>query len=689
MPKLSTYSPLTATPSDTDTVPITTGGATRNVPVKNLIRELYVTVGPVGTYARYICDGTADNVEISAAMTDAQATGREVYIFPGTYDMAAQIVQHNKSNITVRGSGPGRTILRRSFTGAPSMIDIGSAAGPTAYGNIIFSNLTVDQNNTGSGWGLVITWCYNVLIENCSFINQNSTSLAILFVGKFAGGSSVFEAKNIRVVDCVFDYSTASALSWEVISCVDARDVVFDRCRWVGVASVRPGLLMYNTEQATLCNSFVDHATVTIGGRGTYSVLNTRFEVGKLFLNQTKNVFVGGGTTFFSFGTTTSFFSGIVLEGGYKTGNDAETPWYIPTLDFATSSVDTATDTITLSSTTDFPTGTVVRITTTGTLPGGVASNSTDYYVINTGSTTIKLATSLANALAATAIDLTSQGGGTHTITVSTVFSCENIVIDGVIFNGTKANAIFAKTTTENGKEVLDCRDMTISNCKFEDCTGIPIVAFAERLKITDIEILDGNGDNVSSSSYNFYIAALEAQITNVYTSSPNVGTDIVTDVERFTTLLPTMKLRLRGNNFNAATKLKYFNAAGSLVTTPTTNVTVSGDDNIGINPNVTYSQGNVTGATTFNRVNGSLITATLTGNITATLPAGLVIGDTLTLKLTQDSTGSRLVTWPSNFKKANGSLALSTAANATDIIPMRYDGTNWVALGPPALGVA
>lgn len=112
------------------------------------------------------------------------------------------------------------------------------------------------------------------------------------------------------------------------------------------------------------------------------------------------------------------------------------------------------------------------------------------------------------------------------------------------------------------------------------------------------------------------------------------------------------------------------------------TNTKLTGHNNVGINPNVLYAQGNVTGATTFDRVNGRQITATLTGNITVTLPSTFFRGETLTLQLTQDGTGNRTVTWPSNFKKAGGSLTLSTGAGATDIVTMRWDGTNWIEEG-------
>lgn len=62
--------------------------------------------------------------------------------------------------------------------------------------------------------------------------------------------------------------------------------------------------------------------------------------------------------------------------------------------------------------------GLAVTLSTTGTLPGGLAVD-TIYYVINSGTSTglYRLATSLENASAGTAIDITDTGTGIHTIT--------------------------------------------------------------------------------------------------------------------------------------------------------------------------------------------------------------------------------------------------------------------------------
>lgn len=56
-----------------------------------------------------------------------------------------------------------------------------------------------------------------------------------------------------------------------------------------------------------------------------------------------------------------------------------------------------------------------VRLTTSGTLPAGLAT-ATDYYIIKVSDTRCKFASSYSNAVAGTAINITDAGTGTHTI---------------------------------------------------------------------------------------------------------------------------------------------------------------------------------------------------------------------------------------------------------------------------------
>jgi hypothetical protein len=113
---------------------------------------------------------------------------------------------------------------------------------------------------------------------------------------------------------------------------------------------------------------------------------------------------------------------------------------------------------------------------------------------------------------------------------------------------------------------------------------------------------------------------------------------------------------------------------------------------NISITPNgtgksvvsaINYNEGaihTVTYAATItpNVANGNVQTVTLTGNVTFSAFTSPIAGQSLTLKVVQDATGSRLLT--STMKFAGASKTLSTAANSIDIISVYYDGTNYFA---------
>ena len=115
-----------------------------------------------------------------------------------------------------------------------------------------------------------------------------------------------------------------------------------------------------------------------------------------------------------------------------------------------TFSADASTDVCTYTSTANIPsnilTGTRVRLTTTTTLPGGL-SLATDYYVIRVSDTTFKLATSYANAVAGTAINITDAGTGTHTISWLLPRYTNGAGVNAIWFNN---NAVAMGAATPN-----------------------------------------------------------------------------------------------------------------------------------------------------------------------------------------------------------------------------------------------
>ena len=113
-----------------------------------------------------------------------------------------------------------------------------------------------------------------------------------------------------------------------------------------------------------------------------------------------------------------------------------------------TFSADAGTDICTYTSTANIPsnilTGTRVRLTTTTTLPAGLAL-ATDYYVIRVSDTTFKLATSYANAIAGTQINITDAGTGTHTTSWLLPRYTNGAGVQAIIFNP-NATALGAAT---------------------------------------------------------------------------------------------------------------------------------------------------------------------------------------------------------------------------------------------------
>jgi len=87
---------------------------------------------------------------------------------------------------------------------------------------------------------------------------------------------------------------------------------------------------------------------------------------------------------------------------------------------------------------------------------------------------------------------------------------------------------------------------------------------------------------------------------------------------------------------------------------------------------------GTSSGTITPDIANGSIQKITLNGNMTFSSITGIGAGDSFTLIVVQDATGTRTLT--STMKFAGAAKTLSTDANAIDVISVFYDGTNYYA---------
>lgn len=118
-------------------------------------------------------------------------------------------------------------------------------------------------------------------------------------------------------------------------------------------------------------------------------------EAGRLIHVAASHTFGAGQNTFLA-------VNGRLVLGSWLSSS------YTATFSSATKQMTVSTDIATLSR---------VQFTTSGTLPPELSAN-TNYWTIRDSSTTSKLATSRANAVAGTFINLSSAGSGTHTVKV-------------------------------------------------------------------------------------------------------------------------------------------------------------------------------------------------------------------------------------------------------------------------------
>jgi hypothetical protein len=88
------------------------------------------------------------------------------------------------------------------------------------------------------------------------------------------------------------------------------------------------------------------------------------------------------------------------------------------------------------------------------------------------------------------------------------------------------------------------------------------------------------------------------------------------------------------------------------------------------------YQGGDATGNLTPDRNNGTIQKFTLTGNITLNPPVNVAAGQSLTLILTQDSTGGRLLDANVAYLFASGFQTLSTSSGGIDMLNIFSDGS-------------
>lgn len=132
------------------------------------------TAGWTAADCDYLCDGTDDQVEINAAIQALPATGGEVVILDGTYNITARVTV-GKSRVAISGNG-ATTILKRMYAESQNggVIDISAS-------HTTIRDISVEGNPSFGGsrsFGIYIR------VSDCSV---QTSVISAHYVGVYAG----------------------------------------------------------------------------------------------------------------------------------------------------------------------------------------------------------------------------------------------------------------------------------------------------------------------------------------------------------------------------------------------------------------------------------------------------------------------------------------------------------------------
>lgn len=139
---------------------------------------VFLTLGLAATNSDYVCDGTADNVEIQAALTDlGNAGGGVLYVRAGSYAIAAKL--RIKSNVRLIGEDAAKVFFNYGANIHDTVVENYDTVSGNA--NIWIKNITINGNgsNNNSGYGLHLSTTTNCLVERVIVTSSRSHGILI------------------------------------------------------------------------------------------------------------------------------------------------------------------------------------------------------------------------------------------------------------------------------------------------------------------------------------------------------------------------------------------------------------------------------------------------------------------------------------------------------------------------------
>lgn len=215
--------------------------------------------------ADYVCDGTADNVEIQAAITALSAVGGTVSLLAGNYVLSTSLIIIN-NNVIINGVGKA-TIL--SMTNGRNVAFIVAGNGVDTFYNILIQNLKIDgANQTATSDGIRFdTNVKNSKIINCEITNINNIGIIIQYgcngctikdnkVDGIVTAIDVYQCGNTTVInnDCSSSGGRGIAIYPNETTLVPSYKTIISG-NMVHNCPMYYGIYLYGTNQAIVSNN--------------------------------------------------------------------------------------------------------------------------------------------------------------------------------------------------------------------------------------------------------------------------------------------------------------------------------------------------------------------------------------------------------------------------------------------------
>ena len=214
--------------------------------------------------ADYVCDGTADQVEIQAAIDALPSAGGKVLLLDGTFNMADSVgpygsIYITRNNVVLEGMGDC-TILKRAATLTHVSI-IRFATDSVGQNNLVFRNFMIDCDN-GYIYGIRSGTKYNtnILIENVHIKDSSTGSTSRQ--GIIIGGRTGYMGQDFKLINCILENTggiTISGVDGVLIDGCTVRDTA-----WFNLTAQRGCIRTATCANITITNNVVD--TCTDGG---------------------------------------------------------------------------------------------------------------------------------------------------------------------------------------------------------------------------------------------------------------------------------------------------------------------------------------------------------------------------------------------------------------------------------------